>query len=62
MRRSTLEFVLQKLHAVESNGRFSMAWAFETSEKREESGEPIYEDDQPGDVITFKGVVQIGYR
>ena len=60
MRRSTLEFVLQKLHAVESGGRWSFSWHYETSEQREESGAPVFEDDQPGDVITCKGSLQIG--
>jgi hypothetical protein len=61
-RRSTLEFVLQKLHAMESSGRWSMSWHCETSAGREESGAPIFENDQPGDVITFKGSLQIGNR
>lgn len=61
-RRSTAEFVLQKLHAIESGGRFSMTWTYETSEEREESGGPIYENDQPGDVISFRGSLQIGGR
>lgn len=60
LRRSTVEFVLQKLHAVESGGRWSFSWHYETSEQREESGAPIFEDDQPGDVITCKGSLQIG--
>jgi hypothetical protein len=59
-RRSTLEFVLHKLHAIESSGRFSMSWHYETNEEREESGSPIFDDDQPGDIITFKGSLQIG--
>lgn len=54
-RRSTLEFVLHKLHAFESGGQWSMSWHYESSEQREESGGPIFKDDQPGDVITFKG-------
>ena len=59
-RRSTVEFVLQKLHAIESGGRWSMSWHYETVEQREESKAPIVEDDEPGDVITFKGSLQVG--
>jgi hypothetical protein len=61
MRRGTAEFVLQKLHAVESGGRWSMSWCYETRENREESDSPI-EEDQSGDVITFKGSLQVGNR
>jgi hypothetical protein len=61
-RRRTVEFVLQKLHAIESGGRWSMSWHYVSSEEREASGEPTFEDDQPGDVITFKGSLQIGNR
>jgi len=60
MRRGAAEFVLQKLHALESSGRWSFAWHYETNEDREESGAPIFEFDQAGDVITFKGSLQIG--
>lgn len=60
MRRSAAEFVLQKLHATESRGRWSFSWHYETNEEREESGAPIFEFDQAGDVITFKGSLQIG--
>jgi hypothetical protein len=60
MRHGAAEFVLQKLHALESSGRWSIAWHYETNEEREESGAPIFEFDQPGDVITFKGSLQIG--
>jgi len=60
MRRSTAEFVLQKLHAIESNGQFSMQWTYETSEEREASGGTIFEHDQPGDVVSFHGSLQIG--
>ena len=59
-RCSTVEIVLHKLHAIESGGRWSMSWHYQSSEEREESGAPIFEDDQPGDVITFKGSLQIG--
>ncbi len=59
-RRSAAQFVLEKLHALESGGRWSNSWHYETSEEREESGAPIFEFDQPGDVITFKGSLQIG--
>jgi len=62
VRRSTVELVLQKLHAIESGGRWSMSWHYVSSEEREASGAPILEDDQPGDVITFKGSLQIGNR
>lgn len=36
-RRSTLEFILHKLHAIESGGQWSMSWYYESSEMREES-------------------------
>ena len=61
-RRSTVEFVLHKLHAIESGGRWSMSWSYETNEQREEPVAPNSEDDQPGDVITFKGSLQVGNR
>jgi hypothetical protein len=60
LRRSALTFVLNELHAIESGGTFSVAWHYETSEQREESGAPIYDTDQPGDVVTFKGRIQYG--
>ncbi len=59
-RRGAAEFVLQKLHAFESSGRWSISWHYETNEEREESGAPTFEYDQRGDVITFKGLLQIG--
>lgn len=62
MRFSTLQFVLQELHAIESSGQFSMTWEYKTSQERELSGAPLFEDDQPGDVITFKGALHIGNR
>lgn len=61
-RRAAAEFVLQKLHALESSGRWSISWHYETNEEREESGAPIFEYDQPGDVISFKGSLQIGSK
>jgi hypothetical protein len=61
-RSSVLQFVLHELHAIESGGMFSIRWNFETSEQREETGAQVYENDQPGDVITFCGRVRIGYR
>jgi hypothetical protein len=39
-----------------------MSWHYKSSEEREESGEPVLEDDQLGDVITFTGSLQIGNR
>ncbi len=62
MRHSTAEFVLQKLHAIESNGQFSMQWTYETAEEREASSSPIFENEQPGDVVRFHGSLQIGNR
>jgi hypothetical protein len=62
MRRGVLQYVLHELHAIESSGAFSIRWHYETSAEREEAGGPIYESDQPGDVITFSGQVRIGYR
>jgi hypothetical protein len=59
-RRGAAEFVLQKLHALESSGQWSISWHYETNEEREESGAPIFEFDQPNDVITFKGSLRIG--
>jgi hypothetical protein len=60
MRRGAAEFVLQKLHALESGGDWRIAWHYESTEHREESDAPTFEFDQPGDVITFKGSLQIG--
>lgn len=57
-----MEFVLQKLHAIESGGRFSMSWHYDTNAEHEESGGPVFEDDQPDDIITFDGSLQIGNR
>jgi hypothetical protein len=62
MRRKTVEFVLHKLHAIESGGRSSTMFTYETSAERAESGAPIYEDDQPGDVVTFQATFQFGNR
>jgi hypothetical protein len=53
MRRGAAEFVLQKLHALESGGDWRIAWHYESTEHREESDAPTFEFDQPGDVITF---------
>ncbi|MDB5386190.1 MAG: hypothetical protein JWM11_1836 [Planctomycetaceae bacterium] len=62
MRKGTVEFVLHKLHAIESSGRYQIRWEYVTSTEREETGAPIFDHDQPGDVITFGGLVQFGYR
>jgi hypothetical protein len=62
MRRRTIEFVLHKLHAIESGGRFSTVFSYETAAAREDSDGPIYHDDQPGDVITFQATFQFGTK
>lgn len=59
-RKSTVQFVLQKLHVLESGGLWSMSWHYQTNEEREESDGPVLEDEQPGDVVTFKGSLTIG--
>jgi ABC-type transporter Mla MlaB component len=61
-RKAAVTFVLQQLHAIETGGRFSIQWSYETAAKREESDGTVYDGDQPGDLITFKGTVQIGER
>lgn len=59
-RKSTVLFVLQKLHAIESQGNWSASWHYVTNEEREESDGPMFDDDQPGDIITFKGSMTVG--
>lgn len=60
LRKSTLQFVLERLHANESGGNWRMTWTYETGAKQEDSGAPIFEFTQFADVITFKGSMQVG--
>jgi hypothetical protein len=58
-RRSAAQVILQELHAIESGGRWKITWEYESNIRRE-SDDPVFEFDQPGDVITFEGSVHIG--
>src|SRR5262249_36115214 len=54
-RRGTVIFVLHKLHAIETNGAFSISWDHEV-----QGGTSPDIGDRPGDVISFTGQVRIG--
>ncbi len=60
MRRRTAEIILQKLHAIESGGQWSFQMLCETADAREKAGGPEFDEDQPGDIITFSGSLRIG--
>jgi len=59
-RRNILSFIFHELYALETGGAFGVQWHYETSEHREETDGPIFDEDQPGDSITFKGHLSIG--
>jgi hypothetical protein len=69
LRQNTAEFVLHKLHAIESGGHWKMTWIYVTSTEREDAAEllpssndpPSPHVDQPDDVITFNGSLTIGH-
>ena len=60
-KRGVLTFVLQELHAIETNGKFSIAWSYENHDEKDKLGIPPDTGDLPGDLITFKGEVRIGF-
>ncbi len=62
MRRGIVEYVLQALHAFETGGRFRIRWTYETNAQRKNDGSntTVVDEDQPGDVISFFGSLQIG--
>jgi hypothetical protein len=70
-RKNAIKFVLQQLHALESSGRWRISWDYETNQQREDASQGAHSDDaitfefhsdQPDDVITFKGSLQIGNK
>jgi hypothetical protein len=60
MRKKTAEFVLHKLHAVESGGQFSTRFSYQRGSEPPDPRSRIYQD-KPGDVVTCEARFEFGY-